>query len=92
MIKRAAVMALVGLMALGTGAFADEGKDESGKGKQRREERKRHEGNSSYFHQHARPHSERSLAASGRVPHLVSGQAGRSSTAAVQVRSSARPG
>lgn len=51
MIKRAAVMSLVGLMALATGAFADEGKDESGKGKQRHEERKRHEGSSSYFHQ-----------------------------------------
>lgn len=52
MIKCAAVMVLAGLMALGTAAFADEGKDESGKGKQRSEERKRYEGNSSYFHQH----------------------------------------
>ncbi|MGR4871079.1 hypothetical protein ACIPRI_19705 [Variovorax sp. LARHSF232] len=52
MIKRTAVMVLAGLMVFGTGAFADEGKDESGKGKQRGEERKRHEGNSSYFHQH----------------------------------------
>ncbi len=45
-------VALAGLMALGGGAFADEGRDESGKGKQRYEERKRHAGNSSYFHQH----------------------------------------
>lgn len=44
MIKRLAVMALVGVMALATGAFADEGKDESGNGEQRYEERKRHEG------------------------------------------------
>jgi len=46
MIKRTAMVAVFGLMALGTSAFADEGKDESGKGKQRQEER------SSYFHQH----------------------------------------
>lgn len=52
MIKRAAVMGVVGLMALGAGAFADEGKDESGKGKHRHEERKRHEGHQSYFLQH----------------------------------------
>lgn len=51
MIKRTAVMVLVGLMAFGTGAVADEGKDESGQGKQRREEWKQHEGRS-YFHQH----------------------------------------
>lgn len=50
---RAAVIALAGLMALGGGALADEGKDESGQGKQRREERRQHEGQppSSYFHQ-----------------------------------------
>lgn len=46
MIKRTATVAVFGLMALGAAALADEGKDESGKGKQRQEER------SSYFHQH----------------------------------------
>jgi hypothetical protein len=51
MIKRAAAMAIAGLMALGTGAFGDEGKDESGKGKQRGAERKRQESDSSYFRQ-----------------------------------------
>jgi hypothetical protein len=40
------------LLVLSTGAFADEGKDESGKGKQRHEERKQRAGQSSYFHQH----------------------------------------
>lgn len=63
MIKRAAVLALVGLMAVGTGTFADEGKDESGKGKKqekyeskdkdRREgkDKDRREGSSAYFNQ-----------------------------------------
>lgn len=112
MVKRTAVMVFIGLMSFGTAGFADEGKDESGKGKQRYEERKddhgkgesyrgepRYEGRepsrrrqlllpSAWLH----PHSERSLAASRRVPHLVPRQAGRSSASAVQVRSGARPG
>jgi len=52
MIKRAAAAAIAGLMVLGTGAFADEGKDESGKWKEKREEWQRHEEHSSYFHQY----------------------------------------
>lgn len=66
MIKRTAMMTLACLLALGTRAFADEGKDESGKGKQRHddyrqrqeEHKQRREGwkereeHSSYFHQH----------------------------------------
>jgi hypothetical protein len=40
MVKRTAVMVFIGLMSFGTAGFADEGKDESGKGKQRYEERK----------------------------------------------------
>jgi len=40
MVKRTAVMVFIGLMSFGTAGFADEGKDESGKGKQRDEERK----------------------------------------------------
>lgn len=52
--KRAAILTLAGLMALGAGALADEGKDESGKRKQGHEKPKRHEGGSSYFHQQGR--------------------------------------
>jgi hypothetical protein len=40
MIKRLAVLALFGLLAMSTGAFADEGRDESGKGKKWHEENK----------------------------------------------------
>lgn len=55
MIKRAAMMAaLAGVMLLGTGAFADEGKDESGKGKDKGKQAsgdpKGYDANSSYFH------------------------------------------
>jgi hypothetical protein len=63
MIKRTAMTTVACLLVLSTGAFADEGKDESGKGKQRYEERKQREGQSSYFHQHGYTHSERPLAA-----------------------------
>lgn len=63
MIKYAAVMALVGLIGLSAGSFADEDKDESGKGwqkreegKERREERRQHEGGSTYFDQHGYNH------------------------------------
>jgi hypothetical protein len=58
MLKPAVVAsALIGLMTLGTSpCFADEGKDESGKGKQRFEERKRGDDRSrsagSYFRRH----------------------------------------
>lgn len=52
MIKRTAMTTIACLLMLGTGAFADEGKDESGKGKQRQEERKPREVQGSYFHQH----------------------------------------
>ena len=52
MIKRIAEMTAACLLVLSTGASADEGKDESGKGKQRSEDRKQSEGQSSYFHQH----------------------------------------
>lgn len=52
MIKQTAMTAVACLLMLGTGAFADEGKDESGKGKQQHEQRKPREGHSSYFHQH----------------------------------------
>lgn len=67
MIKRTAVTAVACLLALSTGAFADEGKDESGKGKQRdryeSKDKDKHEdkdryndkdkrdGKGSYFHQ-----------------------------------------
>lgn len=50
--KWAAGVATVGLMVFGTGALADEGKDESGKGKQRYEAHERQLGHGSYFHQH----------------------------------------
>lgn len=52
MMKRTAVTMVACLLALGTGAFADEGKEESGKGQQRQAERKQPEGQSSYFRQH----------------------------------------
>lgn len=52
MIKSAAVMALAGLVAFSSGVFADEGKNESGVGKQQREERSPSGGRSSYFQQH----------------------------------------
>lgn len=58
MFKHAALTALFGLSLLGTAVDADEGKDESGKGRQQqqRDDRKRHDEPSSYFHQrgHAR--------------------------------------
>ena len=43
MFRRTAVLAFVGLAVLAAAAYADEGKDESGKGKERREERKRND-------------------------------------------------
>lgn len=52
MIKKAVVTTLTCLLVLSTGAIADEGKDESGQGKQRHEQQKQREGRSSYFHQH----------------------------------------
>jgi hypothetical protein len=64
MIKRTAVMAVVGMLALGSVAWADEGKDESGKGKERwrqdsrdgkdRDKRERSGGQGTYFEQHGR--------------------------------------
>lgn len=61
MSKRTATMIVACLLAVSTGAFADEGKDESGKGKQRdryesndkgkEKDRDRREGKGSYFHQ-----------------------------------------
>lgn len=54
MLLRTAATALAGLMVFGAAALADEGKDESGKGKPRVEERKRHEGHASSFHQQGR--------------------------------------
>ena len=54
MFKRAALMVLFGLSVLGPAVHADEGKDESGKGKgkqQQREERKQQDERSSYFQQ-----------------------------------------
>lgn len=52
MIKSAAMTTVACLLVLSTGAVADEGKDESGQGKQRHEQQKQREGHSSYFHQH----------------------------------------
>lgn len=52
MFKHAAVVGLMGLAALSTTVYADEGKDESGKAERRHEERTRHDRRSSYFHQH----------------------------------------
>ena len=53
--KRTAMMAaLAEVILLGTGAFADDGKDESGKGKGKQDggDSKAYGGNSSYFHRH----------------------------------------
>lgn len=55
MIKREAMMAaLAAVMLLGAGAFADEGKDESGKGKAKQGDGdpKGYDGSSSYFNRH----------------------------------------
>lgn len=51
MIKRTAITTVVSLLMLSAGAYADQGKDESGKGTHR-EDRQRREVHSSYFHQH----------------------------------------
>jgi hypothetical protein len=54
MTRRTVVAAIAGLLVLGTRAWADEGKDESGKGKREHKSRHREGGSSRDFHGYSR--------------------------------------
>lgn len=51
MIKKTAMTMVACVLVLSSSAFADDGKDESGKGNQRQEERKQRDDQTSYFQQ-----------------------------------------